>query len=363
MNIGIDISQIVYETGVSVYTENLVSALIKYTNDSYVLYGGSLRRQAYLREFGERVKGHSVRSVISPLSPSLAHKLFNAPYSPYIDWFIGKLDVWHSSDWTQPRTKAYSVTTIHDLAPLLHPDLTPKAVTTVHQTRLHFVQKRADAIIVPTHAVAKDLAANGFEESKIRVIPEATDPIYTPQSLEAVTRVREKYGIAEPYFLGIGVGKRKNTARIVKAFEEFSKKHNGYTMVFTGRASATRAREKDVKYLGHVEKGDLPALYTGAEAIVYPSLYEGFGLPILEGFACQAPVITSALGSMEEVSKGAALLVDPYHASSIANGMKDIIKNRSTYIKKGNAVAKTYSWQATAQLTHDVYLEALTYNK
>ena len=114
---------------------------------------------------------------------------------------------------------------------------------------------------------------------------------------------------------------------------------------------------KGVIMLGYDAALDMPALYSGAEALVYPSIYEGFGLPILEAFACRTCVVTSDLGSMREVAENAAILVNPYSVGSISDGIEEALKNREKLVVKGVKRVKKFSWEKNAKLTLKVYQE------
>ena len=136
MKIGIDISQIVYGTGVSVYTKNLVENLVKIDKENeYILFGGSLRRLDPIKSFIGSLPGH-VLGKTYPLSPKMADILWNRLHILYIERLTGQLDVFHSSDWTQPPSHAFNVTTIHDLAPFVYPKLTPPEIVSAHKARL-----------------------------------------------------------------------------------------------------------------------------------------------------------------------------------------------------------------------------------
>src|SRR3989337_3862196 len=144
MKVGIDISGVIYETGVSVYTKNLVENLLKIdTLNEYVLFGGSLRRFGELqgKALSLLAKRPNCKATIYPIAPSLAHFLWNRLHVFPIENLVGKIDVFHSSDWTQPKTKAFSITTIHDLVPLLYPKLSHPKIVSTHRARLKWVIK------------------------------------------------------------------------------------------------------------------------------------------------------------------------------------------------------------------------------
>jgi glycosyltransferase involved in cell wall biosynthesis len=346
MRIGIDISQVVYGSGVSVYTQNLVENLRKLGGENdYVLFGGSLRRKGdILAKFPD--------AKVFPIPPLAADLLWNRLHIYPIENLVGKLDIFHSSDWTQPPAKCHKVTTIHDLAPLVLPKLTDPKITAVHTRRLNWVIKEVEKIIVPSEATRQDLLHFNINKDKVVVIPEAAGEAFKPQNEEAVEEVRKKYQISGNYLLSVGVGGRKNTDRIIKAFE-LAKAGKDLTLVLVGQSDFKPQR--GIKALGYVSESDLIKLYSGASALVYPSIYEGFGLPILQAFACGCPVVTSNISSMPEAAGNAAILVDPYQVDSIKEGIDKILRAPKTYIDKGFKKVKEFSWEKTARATWEVY--------
>lgn len=348
MRIGIDITQIIYGTGVSHYTRELVGRLLQMDGgDTYVLFGGSLRRQAELRKYTEKV---------FPISPTFADLLWNRFHIFSIEKFIGKVDVFHSSDWSQPPTSAFKVTTVHDLAAIKFPDETPRKVIEVHRRRLYWVLREVDRIIVPTNAVKEDLMQIGADEKKIRVIYEGVNEMFKKRDKESVTAVKKKFDIHEDYIMMVGVGRRKNTKNVIEAFQ---KTKDVRKLVIVG-GKKIDSDTRGVIYTGYVSDDDLVSLYSGARALVYPSLYEGFGLPILHAFACELPVVTSNLGAMKEIAGDAAVLVNPNDISSITEGINKALIGPKGLIKKGTKRVGEFSWDKCARETLAVYKEAKT---
>lgn len=345
MKIGIDVSQVVYGTGVSRYTKNLVEELLLlYKDDQFVLFGGALRRQSEMRDYLRTLKHPNTKRVFAPMSPRMADFIWNRVHRLHIEKLIGKVDVFHSSDWTQPPTRAFNVTTIHDLAPLKYPKITPSRIVETHRQRLEWVKKEVDRIIVPSTSIKQDLVTMKFDETKIRVIPEAADQMYKPQSKHIIDLMKQKYGITKNYLFAVGTNPRKNNKRIVESFKKLAKDIPLELVIIGNRPNDWKDID-GVNVLGHVPDVELPALYSGASALVYPSLYEGFGLPILESFACKTPVVTSNRGSMAEIGKGAAVLVDPKSVESIVKGIRNVLSDRNNYIIKGMKRVKEYSWK------------------
>lgn len=358
MKIAIDISQIIYGTGVSTYTKELVKNLLEIDNtNEYVLYGGSLRRAGELKNFVADIRNPLSQKRIFRIPPALADLLWNRIRLVSIDNLIGKVDVFHSSDWSQPPTKAFKVTTVHDLAPFKFAELTPKKIRKVHSRRLRWVKKEVDRIIVPSRQTQDDLVEMGVDPSKIRVIFEAASNQLTKASTKDVEAVKKKYKL-DRYLLSVGINPRKNTNRIIEAFGELSR-HTKIKLVLVGQPhNISIEKSESFIVLGHVSNPELSALYTGAEVFVYPSLYEGFGIPILDAMKAETPVVTSNLGSMKEVAGNSAVLVNPESVISITNGIREAMRLTETLTNKGKKRYKQFSWQKMAKETLDLYCQA-----
>lgn len=354
MKIGIDISQIVYGTGVSVYTKSLLASLLAVDKEnSYVLFGGSLRRMATMKELVSNLGGQ-YESKFYRLPPTALDVLWNRVHRISIERFVGKVDIYHSSDWAQAPSEAFRVTTIHDLAPIKFPRWTHARIVSAHQRRLEWVKKEVDRIIVPSKSTKNDLVELGFDESRIRVIYEAPEERYKKASEGEVSEMKRKFRLNDNYLLMVGTSERKNLKNIIRGFE--LSREGERQLAITGNKPEGVRETRGVKYLGYVSDADLVRLNTGAEALVYATLYEGFGLPILQAMACECPVVTSNKSSMPEVAGEAAVLVNPDDPDDIASGVKKILKNRDVYIKKGKENVKRFSWEKAARETLEVYL-------
>jgi alpha-1,3-rhamnosyl/mannosyltransferase len=243
--------------------------------------------------------------------------------------------------------------------------------------------RTARAIIAISHSTARDLGAWGVPAQRLSVIPEAADPAFAPQPEHIIAAVRARYHLPGHYVLYLGSNKpHKNLVRLVEAWKITNTKFQisnrpipnpqspipNLQLVIAGhwddrfpqprqRAAELRALET-IYFAGPVDEADLPALYSGADLFVFPSLYEGFGLPVLEAMACGTPVICSQTSSLPEVAGEAALLTDPSKASSIAEAMGRALGDpglRQEMREKGLAQAARFSWERTAQETLAVY--------
>jgi len=356
MKIGIDISQVVYKTGVSQYTANLVNNLLLLDKENeYILFGGSLRQIKALKEFTGMLSGN-FQSKIFPFPPTLAHLIWNRLHVLPIENLIGRVDVFHSSDWTQPPTEAFKVTTIHDLVPFVCPRTANKEVVKTHLSRLYRVKNEVDRIIAVSEATKKDIIEYlKISEEKIKVIYEAAGSEFKPRTEEEIEMTKKKYQLYGNYFLMVGGGPRKNIKNTVKAFEH-AKAGKDFKLVMATSGKTIEGR--GITQIKSFDDDDLSCLYAGAEALLYPSLYEGFGLSIVQAFTCGCPVVTSNISSMAEIAEKAAVLVDPYNIDSIAEGITKVIKEKMELKEKGFRRAKDFSWTKAAEETLKIYNEA-----
>jgi glycosyltransferase involved in cell wall biosynthesis len=357
MKIGIDVSQVVYGTGVATYTRNLASGLLREDKkNQYVLFGGYLRRKSDLEAFFDTLEGNFEKKLY-PMPPTLTDIVWNRLHLINIEKLIGKVDVFHSSNWAQPPSNAFNVTTVHDLVPQLFPSQSNPKLVKVHTRRLDRVKQVVDRVIVPSRQTREDLQLVGIRKDIIRVIPEAPE-ITKRSSTESIIKLKSKYKLGKKYLLAIGANRRKNTKRIVSAFRSLKSEFGG-KLVIIGHSFEDFTVPKGVLMLGHVPQDELATFYSGAEALVYPSLYEGFGIPILEAFAIKTPVVTSDLGSMKEIAGSAAEFVNPEDVDSIAKAILKVILNREKYVRLGELEVKKYSWKKMARMTLEVYKESI----
>lgn len=368
MKIAVDISQIVHGTGTSNYTKNLVKALLELDKkNNYLLFGASLRSYLKLKEFKKQVEDYqNVEFKFVPIPPIVLEFLSNRLRILPIDKLIGTVDIFHSSDWTQPKVKSETtkkITTVHDMVPyLFESSVHPKIVAT-HKRRLNLVKKEVDMILVDSYATKEDLMKFlEIPEEKIKVVYLAPSEKFKYQEVEAVNPVLEKYKIKKPYILSVATQEpRKNIQKLLDVFEQIQKRRPELSLVLTGKYGwGPGLRTTDnVIWTGYVPDEDLIALYSGCRVFAYPSLYEGFGLPILEAMACGAPVVTSNNSSMAEIAKDAAILVDPRSHSQLTRAIEMVLDlNMENYQKMVDASirrAKQYTWQKTAQETLDAY--------
>lgn len=286
------------------------------------------------------------------------------------------VDVFHATFVAPPWCPGRFVLTLHDIVWETHPEFVPPAVRFRLSKLTSLAIGRARRILVASNATKRDLMrVYAVPEGKVVVshygIDERFRPPADPQA--AADTLRRKYGLEEGYLLFVGrFHVRKNLGRLLQAFAGVLRRTNGaLRLVLAGREmwNATPLGKViqelglrgNVTSLGYVEDEDLPLLYGGARVFLYPSLFEGFGLPPLEAMACGTPVIAGRSGSLPEVLGDGALWVDPYDVDAIADGMTRLLSDealREELLAKGFARARLFSWRTTAETTLRVYEEA-----
>jgi glycosyltransferase involved in cell wall biosynthesis len=257
-------------------------------------------------------------------------------------------DVLHCPTYRGPvRSRVPLVVTVHDLAVFRHPEAFPPWTRTYSRVVVPRVVRAARIVAAVSEFTAGELeTVLRVPRERIRVVPNAADTTFTDAG------PREE----GDYVLAVGtLEPRKNLARTIAAAQRL-----GVELRVAGARGwgGVEARGDGVRWEGEVGDEQLARLYRGALCVVYPSLYEGFGIPVLEAMACGAPVVTSRGGATDEVAGGAAVLVDPHDVSSIAAGIEEAIARRDELRAAGLRRASAYSWDTSARLLVQAYEDA-----
>jgi len=274
-----------------------------------------------------------------------------------------------------PLVPCRAVVTIHDCIHLMFPQYLPNRFAYGYaRATLWAAAKRAERIFTVSETSKADILRYcDVPAERIVVVYNAIDDRFaTPPDVEAVERVRERYQLNGPFALYVGnIKPHKNLERLIDAFDLV--RRGGYErleLLIIGdqiskyprlrRAVDKHKLHKHVRFLGFVADDTLAALYRLATVFVFPSLYEGFGLPPLEAMASGTPVVTSNRSSLPEVVGDAAVLIDPYSAASIAEGIQRVLSDqdlRRTLTERGLARARQFSWESSIRRIHEVYMD------
>ncbi len=264
------------------------------------------------------------------------------------------------------------VTSIHDVVWRVLPSTFPGNHRRVMNLFAPLTARRARLILCGTEAARADICKYlPAPAERVRVTPYAVEPIFTrPVAAEEIERVQRKYLIAGAYVLSVGVQQpRKNIERLVRAWAQFKSRFPDDTrqLVICGKEGwgdkpRVTGAHSELVFTGYVEDHELPALYSGADLFAYPSLYEGFGLPILEAMSCGCAVLTSDRGAMREVAGGAAQTANPESVPALAQGLENVLRDaawRENLCELGRRRAAEFSPEALALATLQAYLAAL----
>lgn len=288
-----------------------------------------------------------------------------------------RFSVFHGTNYSVPLQKACpTVITIHDLSLLLWPHTHEQHLARRARWRLPLMARRADAIIVPSQSVKTEVREHlGIDNSKITVIPEAPRSSFWQVPIQETVAVRRRLNISDDFVLYVGtIEPRKNLLTLVRAFEAILRNNACETeIVLVGKEGwltddlhglvKTAGISERVRFTGYLADDDLRALYSSCRVFVYPSLYEGFGLPLLEAMACGAPVITSDIPSIRETVGDAAFLVSPADVDDLARSIKRLLDNpaeREHRSSVGEHHASKFSWEKAAAATLNVYRQVST---
>ena len=298
-----------------------------------------------------------------PLPRTLLYESWHRFRAPKVQVATGAVDVIHATTLAIPPKSAPLVVTIHDLAFLHSPEhFTPRG-NHFFNRGLDLARRDATLVVCPSEVTAEDCRRNGFSDERVRVVEWG---VSSTRATEAeVARVRADHSIESPYILWTGtVEPRKNLGRLVEAFLSMDIEE---TLVLAGpegwnedlEGLMERAGDR-VRALGFVAPETLRALYAGAKVFCYPSLFEGYGLPVIEAMAQGTPVVTSRATATEEAAGGAAILVDPTDVASIRAGIEQVLADETLQHRlgaAGQAHAATLTWDKCAQQMHAIYSE------
>lgn len=374
MKIAIDARGMLYVNDPSwhQYCRRLVSGLqqVDPTNQYVLFFNFFRQRHKHILNsyrFNENFQIETLR-----IPQRFASYLFEDLHLP-IDIVLGKVDLFHGPYFTLLHN-AYgkSIVTIHDLIFIRVPEVVTPGWREFAKKRADYSIRRADAIVaVSEHTKGDIIDLYQIPEERIRVIYNGVGKEFFPTT-QGLGDVKVKYGIKKPYLLCVSaIEPRKNLLALVQAFSHLRRfREKDYHLVVVGikgyrfeevfQKVRELELEQDVIFTGKVPDYELPVLYSGSDLFIFPSLSEGFGIPPLEAMACGTPVIASNVSPITEVVGDAALLVDPYCTSSIAEGMWTLltdVKLRDRLIARGLERSRLFSWEKAATETVKLYQE------
>jgi glycosyltransferase involved in cell wall biosynthesis len=383
MRIGVDYTAAARQrAGIGRYARELIAALLALESaHQYVIFAaiGGLDAGNWELETG-RLRASSIQHPASsigdqepkiqfrtlPLSDEWLARLWHRLCLPVpVEAVTGPLDVFYSPDFVLPPTRRTTGTllTVHDLSFLHCPEAFVPALRRYLERVVPRSVARADLVLADSAHTRSDIVLLlGVPPDKVRVLYSGVHPRFRPEpEPQERERLRARYGIGgRPYVLSVGtLQPRKNYVRLIRAFSQLTNHSSLQLLIAGGRgwlyqdifAEAEKHGDR-VRILGFVDEADLPALYRNAALFAFPSLYEGFGLPVLEAMACGVPVVCSNASSLPEVAGDAALLVSPLDTDGLAGAMARVLGDadlRRELIARGLAQAARFTWEQAAR--------------
>jgi len=363
--------------GIGRYVRELVNSLLAQTNSSidYRLFVAG----AFPSDLPRLVNSRSAWKT-TPITPIWLARLWHRLHFPLpIETFLGRVDLYHATDFVLPPTlsRTRTLLTVHDLSFVRVPESASPSLKVYLDHVVPLSARKADYILADSQATKDDLIdIYGLSEQKISVLLSGVNQSFNRvEDVVGLLTIRKKYKIGnEPYIFTVGtVQPRKNYARLIESLAQLRSKGYDLQVVIAGGKgwledpiyeTMNRTRMKDhVRFIGFADESDLPSLYSGAICFAFPSLYEGFGLPILEAMRCGTPVITSNISSLPEVAGNAALTINPYDIDELTDALEKIISDsvlRDTLIKKGYERVQQFTWESSAQKLVNIYMDLLS---
>lgn len=379
LKIGFDYTAAVWQgAGIGRYTRELARAAIEQGEEEFILFYpayGLPSASPYLAHVRQLCKTHpSVRTVPIPLSPRILTILWQRLRVPFpVEYLIGRVDLLHSPDFVLPPTtrRTRTILTIHDLAFLTHPECFEPSLRQYLLQAVPRSIQRADRLCVDSFATQQALdALLGIPPQRSVVIYPGVASRFAPLPKAQCEVWRQRLALPPAFLLFVGtLEPRKNLVRLLQAFHLLTQERpwEHLSLVLVGKKGwlyedifATRHQlglTERVRLLDFVDDEILPTLYNLAEAFVYPSLAEGFGLPVAEALACGTPVVTTNQSSLPEVAGDAAILVDPHQPEAIAEGIVRALAQAERLRTAGPVQARQFSWEHAAQQILRCYRE------
>ena len=352
-------------SGVGTYAAEMVKTLAARGTHDYALFANSRTRD--------------LPPDVPPPSDRVTHRfsrhpnrLLNASFAffdgPKVERLAGPADVVYLPNLNFIATELPLIVTVHDLSFVRFPHFFSRKQRLWHTfVNARSMLRKASAVVAVANHTKQDVIETfGVREDRVIVASPGVSPTFSPRSEDELDRIRQKYGLKKPYFLFLGaLEPRKNIVGIISAYERIGADLDlviaggkGWLYEEIFRRAAASPKRGRIRFLGYVDDADKPGLYAAASALVYPSFYEGFGMPPLEAMAVGTPVVASHVSSLGEVVADAGLLIDPYSVDDIADAMSSVVSDArlaAVLRQRGFERAKRFTWDESAKRLEDLF--------
>jgi glycosyltransferase involved in cell wall biosynthesis len=345
MRIAFDVSPLSHrETGVGVYIRGALEGLVAHRG-RHEIVAFAPTSAAGRRTVAAALGNLPVERRVGVLPFAHAWRtLWSRVGRPPAERFLGRFDVLHFWDWMYPpQRRGVRSTMIHDLVPLHHPEWTVGRTRRMHRAKYAHAASACDVVFANSRFTAADVTETlGIPAERVRVAYPGVEPVFTAEG--------DRAALGRPYALTVAtLEPRKNLATLLQAHRRLA---GGLALAVTGPAGwgdQTPLAGEGVVRLGYVERPRLAALYRGADVVVYPSRFEGFGIPVIEAMASGAPCVVSSHASLDEACGDAAVRVDADDPDAIAAGIERALADRDAIVQRGLEHAGRFPWHGTGQ--------------